>query len=148
MADPASPTAAALATGAAVSGTATAITVLQDAAVALLGVPLPVVLGGLTGALAARVFLPPAPFWAALGGSTLWTAIASFLAQLVQWLLGTAGRWAAGADAPVPAGALAGIALVVAALGPHALPVLVDRGPAALRRVLDAIKGGSGNGNG
>lgn len=138
MAEPAP--SAAIVAAAACSAAATWVCSAQDVALALLGVPLPVVLGGLTGALAARYWLPAVAFWSAAAGAGVWTIAAAILAQLVQWALGAV------TDKPVPAGALAGIALVAGGLGPFLAPVLIERAPAALRRVLDSIKGGSANG--
>lgn len=139
MAEPAT-SAAASATAAACTGAAAALCLAEDVALQLLGVPLTVVLGALTGALGARYFLPAVAFWPAAAGATIWTVAASILAEFARWALASA------IDKPVPAGALAGIALVTAALGPFIVPVLVERAPAALRRILDSIKGGQPNG--
>lgn len=138
MAEPTTSTATIAA--AACTAAATWICVMQDAALQLLGVPSSVVLGGLTGALVGRYSLPPMTFGAAVASATVWTVAASILAELLRWLLQAA------IDKPIPAGALAGLSLVAGAVGPRLLPVLIERGPAALRRVLDSIKGGSANG--
>lgn len=138
MAEPTTSTATAVA--AACTATAAWLCVAQDAAVQLLGVQLSVILGGLTGALVGRYFLPAMAFGAAVASTSVWTIAAAILAELMRWLL------QALIDKPIPAGALAGLALVAAAVGPHLLPVLIERGPPALRRILDSIKGGSANG--
>lgn len=126
---------AACAAGASAIGTA--ICTAADIAMQIFGVPLQVVLAALTGALGARVFLPPQPFWRAVVISLFWTFAGAFGAQLVLWFV---GWWT---SSPPPAGALAGIALAVAAAGQRVAPILWDKGGAALGRKLDGLwKGG------
>lgn len=108
-----------------------------DVAIQLFGVPLPVVLAALTGALGARVFLPPVSFWRAAAMAVFWTFAGSLGAQLALWV---ASLWLSGTPPP---GVLAGLALVVAAAGQRVAPILWDSGGAALQRKLDGLfKGG------
>lgn len=122
---------------AAVSAAGTWLTAAADVALQVFGVPLPVVMAALTGALGARVFLPPVSFWRAAAMAAFWTLAGAFGAQLVLWL---ASRWLEGAP---PAGALAGIALLTAGMGQRVAPILWESGGAALQRKLDGLfKGG------
>jgi apolipoprotein N-acyltransferase len=138
MAEPT--TSAGIVAATACTATVAWLCVVQDVALQLLGVPLSVLLGGLTGALGARYFLPPMAFWPAAAGAGVWTIAAAILAEMLRWMIQELG------SRPVPSGALAGIALVTAALGPHLLPVIIERAPAALRRLIDSIKGGRADG--
>lgn len=116
---------------------ATWLSVAADVALQLFGVPLPVVLAALTGALGARVFVPPVPFWRAVVMSVFWTCAGAFGAQLAMWL---AAMWVSGTP---PAGALGGLALVTSALGQRVAPILWENGGAALERKLNGMfKGG------
>ena len=115
----------------------TGFCIAADVAVQLFGVPLPVVLAALTGALGARVFLPPVSFWRAVAMSVFWTFAGAFGAQLALWL---ASKFISGTS---PSGALAGVALLVAFLGQRVAPILWESGGAALQRRLDGLfKGG------
>lgn len=115
---------------------------VKDLALELLGVPLPVVLLALTGAAGARFFSPPSPFWPGLVATSLWTIAGCGVAQLALW--GT-GQFVGGI---APAGALAGVALLVTFFGPTLVPVIRERGAAALARWFDSIRNGGGHGNG
>jgi hypothetical protein len=121
---------------AAASGSGAVLATVKGWVLELFGVPLPVFLAAAAGAFGARVFLPEAPFWRALALSTFWTLAAGWLAELVRWGL---ARWLAG-EAEMPTGALAGIALIVAAMGPRLAPVVMDKGTAAVGRWLDSIR--------
>lgn len=124
---------------AAVSGSGAVLATLQGWVLELFGVPLPVLLASAAGAFGARVFLPEAPFWRALALSTFWTFAAAWLAELVRWGL------ARSLNGEMPTGALAGVALLVAAMGPRLAPVVMDKGTAAVGRWLDSIRrGGDG----
>lgn len=122
----------------AASAAGTWISLAADVALQLFGVQLPVLLAALTGALIARVFLPPAPFWRAVATSTLWTLAGAFLAQLGLWIAST---WL---GAEPPQGALAGIAMVCAGLGQRVAPIVWEKGGDALGRKFDGLwrKGG------
>lgn len=119
----------------AVAGTAacTWFAVAAEVAMQIFGVPLPVLLASLTGALGARVFLPQQPFWRALFVSVFWTFAGAFGAQLVLWL---ASAWL---EKPPPPGVLAGVALLAAALGQRVAPILWNKGGEALERRLDGL---------
>ena len=129
---------------AAASGSGAVLATVKGWVLELFGVPLPVLLASAAGAFGARVFLPEAPFWRALALSTFWTMAGGWLAELVRWGL---ARWLAG---EMPTGALAGIALLVAAMGPRLAPVVMEKGTAAVGRWLDSIRspkqGGGGDG--
>lgn len=119
------------------SALTTGICIAADVAVQLFGVPLQVVLAALTGALGARVFLPPVSFWRAVTIAVFWTFAGALGAQLALWV---ASLWLSGAPPP---GVLAGLALGVAAAGQRVAPILWDSGGAALQRKLDGLfKGG------
>lgn len=115
------------------SGVGTWMALVSEAALQLFGVPLPVVLAALTGACGARVFLPPVPFLHAALSSVFWTATGTFLPQLLLWVAGS--LMTAGA----PAGVVAGIALMTAALGQRVAPIVWEKGGAALERKLDGL---------
>lgn len=100
----------------------------------LFGVPLPVFLAAEAGAFGARAFLPAAPFWRAFFVSQLWAIAGTATAQLALWV---AAKWLEGGTPPP--GALAGVALLIAALGQRFAPILWDRGGAALERRLDTL---------
>jgi hypothetical protein len=122
---------------AAVSAAGTGLCIAADIATQLFGVPLPVVMAALTGALGARVFLPPVSFWRAVVASVGWTFAGAFCSQFVMSLV---YRWIGGEPT---SGALAGIALLTAALGQRAAPILWESGGEALKRKLDGLfKGG------
>jgi hypothetical protein len=118
---------------AALGGVGAYVSLASDAAMQLFGVPLPVLLASLTGACGARVFLPPSPFWRAASSSFFWTFFGVFVPNLVLWI---ASQWVAAAP---PAGAVAGVALVTAALGQRVVPILWEKGGAALERKLDGL---------
>lgn len=119
------------------SAISTAVCMAADVAVQLFGVPLQVILAALTGALGVRAFLPPAPFWRATAAAAFWTVAGAILSQLALWVAGKA----MGSD--LPPGALAGVALLTAALGQRVGPILWVNGGEALKRKLDGLfKGG------
>lgn len=122
---------------AAASAIGTGISVAADVALQLFGVPLPVLLAALTGALGARVFLPPVAFWRAAAMSLFWTLAGAFLAQLALWAV---QKWLNGS---APTGALAGVALVISALGQRIAPILWNEGGEALKRKFRNLWNGS-----
>lgn len=122
------------------SAVATWVTVAAEVALQIFGVPLQVVLAALTGALGARVFLPPQGFWRAALVATLWTFAGAFGAQFAMWMV---GWWTSGSP---PAGALAGIALVTSAAGQRIAPILWEKGGEALSRKLDGLFKGDARG--
>lgn len=135
------PSAAGAFTVASTSGIAGGLAMVGDVALQLFGVPLPVLCASVTGACGARVFLPPATFWRAFWSSTFWTGAGVFASQFVLWM---ASKWLDGAP---PTGALAGIALALSAFGQRVVPILWDRGGAALERKLDQIWANKGDGS-
>ncbi len=122
---------------AAASALTTGLCAAADVALQIFGVPLPVLLAALTGACAARIFLPPVGFWQAFWMCVIWTCAGAFGVQLVQWL---ASSWM---SSQPPPGALAGIAMVAAFLGQRVAPILWENGGEALKRKIDGLfKGG------
>lgn len=114
------------------------LTSLSDAAVKLLGVPLPVVLGAAAGAFLARAYLPseradgtPIGYFRALTVSAAWTVGGSAAAPMVHALVpALVGMVIPGSTLALPAGALAGIAGLIAALpawGPKLWPLIAAR---------------------
>jgi hypothetical protein len=101
--------------GAAASAAGTWWSLLGDAAVQLLGVPLPVVLAAATGAFLARTYQVAQPILRAVAGSASWVVGACALAPLAAPI---AEKYAGIA---LPAGALAGAAFAIALAGPFAL---------------------------
>lgn len=99
----------------------------------LLGVPLAVVLAAATGAYGARSFTRSEGIARTLWGGALWTAAGVFGARLALWL---AGRYVPG---EAPEGALAGAALVLSALGQLLAPVVAQKLPVMVGRILDGI---------
>lgn len=106
------------------SGTGTWISAASDVVVQLLGVPLPVVLGAATGAFLARAYLPSSDpvtgehigFFRALAVSIGWTLAGSIAAPVVHAAVPTVATLVPGmGPLTLPAGALAGIAGLVAA---------------------------------
>lgn len=111
----------------------TVLSMVADVAAQVFGVPLPVLLASLTGALGARVFLPQQTFWRATVSATMWTVIGSFGSQLALWLV---GRWM---SADPPHGVLAGVALFTAFLGQRVMPIIWESGGEALKRKFDSM---------
>lgn len=105
-----------------------------DIAMAVFGVPLQVMLASACGSFGARAMLPTTSYRKALVGGLMWTFMGGWGAQLMQALIG----WALSAQLPV--GALAGCAIVTAALGQWLVePESVQRLRDAARRLLDGI---------
>lgn len=106
----------------------------KEIAAELFGVPLPVVLAAATGAFGSLSFVSATTYGKTLGIGVLWTVIGTFGSQLA---LSVVGAWL---GVTVPAGALAGAAILVAAAG----PVLVTKANVAklndaLGRYLDGL---------
>lgn len=121
------------------SALSTAICAAADVAMQVFGVPLPVVLAALTGACAARIFLPPAPFWRAFWMCAVWTAAGAFGVQLVLWVVSS---WI---GAP-PNGVLAGLAMLTSFLGQRVVPIVWEDGGEALKRKINSMFKGSDRG--
>lgn len=100
---------------AAASAAATWWSLIGDAAVQLLGVPLPVALAAATGAFLARTYQMATPLLHAIAGSSCWVVGACALAPLAAPL---AEKYAGMA---LPTGALAGAAFAISLGGPLAL---------------------------
>jgi hypothetical protein len=106
---------------AATTATATWWSLLGDVAVQLLGVPLPVVLAGATGAFLARTYQAATSFGRAFAGSASWVVGACALAPLADPI---AQKYA---GIVLPAGALAGAAFAIALAGPFLLRFGIDQ---------------------
>lgn len=124
-----------IATTSAATGVAAAWAAAKGVALELFGVPLPVVLAAATAAFAARSFLPPTTYTRALIGGMIWTLLASFLANFASAL---AGVWL---EKGLSAGALAGVALLIAGLGQFIAPVIIQKLPTAIGRRIDQLGG-------
>jgi len=119
--------------GAATTGVAAWLSVAGDVAVHLLGVPLPVVVAAIAGALLARVYLPALLFAAAFGRSIVWIIAGCVTAQGISSI------------ATLPVGVLGLIALLASGLGPKLWPVLVETAPQLLKSWLSKIGGKEGS---
>jgi hypothetical protein len=124
---------------AAVTGTFAVLATIKGVALELLGVPLPVVLAAATAAFAARSFLPPTTYPKALCGGIVWTLIGVFLSSLV---LSIVAAWTG--QEPASA-ALAGVALLIAGLGPLLWPVVKEKCPQVAGRWMDRLGGKNGS---
>jgi hypothetical protein len=127
------------AASAAVGGAAAAasgwMSTVGNVAVQLVGVPLPVVIAALAGALLARVYLPPLPFGAALLRAFLWLLVGCIGSQGVAEIITVT------ASISVPVGLLGGLAMLVSGLGPKLWPVLVEQAPLMLKHWLAKFGG-------
>lgn len=114
------------------------ISSISEAAIKLLGVPLPVVLGAAAGAFLARAYLPsaradgtPIGYFRALAVSAAWTVGGSAGAPMVHSLVpALLGAVMPGTTLALPAGALAGIAGLIAAApawAPKIWPLIAAR---------------------
>jgi hypothetical protein len=115
--------------GAATTGAAAWLSFAGNVAVQLLGVPLPVVVAAIAGALLARVYLPTIAFASALGRSVLWVVTGCVTAQGVS------------AVVTLPVGVLGISALLISGLGPRLWPVIVDASPELLKNFLSKLGG-------
>jgi hypothetical protein len=125
--------------GVATTGAAAWLAMAGDVAIQLLGVPLPVVVAAIAGALLARVYLPTLAFAAALGRSMVWAIVACVGSQGASAAIGVA-------SVTVPVGALGLVALLLSGLGPKLWPVLVEQAPLMLRGWLGKLGGGEPKG--
>lgn len=114
---------------------------ISAAAVEILGVPLPVVLAAIAGAFIARSYAPSGNFFASAAATIGWAVAGCVLAPLASWLL----KVATGVEAP--ANVQAGLALLVSAFLPIALPIVREKLPEIIKHWLDRAKGG-GNSKG
>lgn len=123
----------ATATAAAASGAGSVWALANDAAGALFGVPIAVVLAAAAGAFFARTFTPPSSFWAALRGGIGWTLAGAYTLPLVMHLSG------------FPPGIAASTAFVSSCLlqllAPVIVPMIVRRSPEWVRAWLDRWTG-------
>lgn len=120
-------------TVAAASGVAAWATVAADVALAIFGVPLPVVLAAATGAAGARTFVPHVSYARAVIEGLLWGAVGVFTAQFALWIVSLF-------SSTIPTGALSGAALLVSAGGQiFVTPEFIEAMRAAIRRRIDGI---------
>ena len=140
LADPIAQTKLAAAAISTSSGAGAVLAIVKDWVTELFGVPLPVLLAAATGAFGVRTYLPAATLIRALLGSGAWTLVGTYSAQL--------GLSVASAvfNAQVPATAIAGVALLFAALGQLAAPVVIQRLPGAIGAWFDKRSGKPGGG--
>lgn len=121
---------------AAATGIAAALSALKGAALELLGVPLPVVLAAATAAFAARSFLPPTTYLRAFASGIVWTLVGVYLSNLALTIA---------LDKEPKSAMLAGVALLIAGLGPLCWPVIQAKLPAAIGRRIDSLGGSNGD---
>lgn len=105
----------------------------SQVALELFGVPIQVVVAALTASFAAQTFRPLAGVLPTLGSGVLWAMIGSFGTHFAGVAL---GNWL---GITVPAGAHAGVAMIISGAAPFLAPVLIKEGPAALTRWLRNI---------
>lgn len=99
--------------GAAAGSAGTALAMLGDFALQVLGVPLPVVLASAAGAGLARSFADPVGFWRALALTTVWTIIGCAGAPLAQAIGPALVQLALNREVTLPANTLAALGAIV-----------------------------------
>ncbi len=119
-----------------VSAAGAVITTLRDVAMDVMGVPLPVVLAAIAGAFGARSYLAPVGFVRGVSGSMLWALIACGCAPLAQTIIAAMSGW------QLPTTALSGVAVLIAAGGQIAAPVVAEELPHLVRRCFAKFGGG------
>lgn len=124
--------------GASVAGAV--LTAAGDVALQILGVPLPVVLAAIAGAMLARAYLPPVGFFKAAARVLGWVVLGCALAPSAQAIV---AKVLSGA---LPTNALAGMAAIVAAA--EAWPMLLRWLRAEFPGVWTRIFGAKGGGDG
>ena len=107
--------------------------VAAQVAVELFGVPIQVVIAAITASFTAQTFRPLSGVLPTLGSGTLWAMVGSFGANFAVVAL---NAWF---SISIPAGALAGVAMIIAGAAPFLAPVLIREGPAAVARWLKNI---------
>lgn len=125
---------------AAASGAGAVATSIGEVTTPLLGVPLPVVLAAIAGAMLARAYLEPIGFFKSAGRVLGWVVLGCALAPLVQAI---GSKLLGGA---LPTNALAGMAAIVAAA--EAWPMLLRWVRAEFPGVWTRIFGAKGGGDG
>jgi len=116
------------------SGFAAWWAVATDIVLAVFGVPLQVMLASACGSFGARAMLPATTYGRALGGGLMWAMLGGWAAQLAQAIISYL------ISASLPVGALAGCAIIVAAIGQWLVePASVQKLRAAAGRLLDGI---------
>lgn len=99
----------------AVAGSATAsVLMLGDLAVAIAGVPLPVVLASAAGAGIARAMLPPTTFFSAVALSAAWTVVGCAGAPFAQAVAPAVIQFAFNREIVLPANTLAILGAAIA----------------------------------
>lgn len=115
--------------------TVTWLTSVSEATTAILGVPLPVLMGAIGGAFLARSYArPDMKYLTAVIESIAWTFAGCLSAPVVLEVTEKSGFG-------VPTAALALIALLIAALGPKLFPILAEGSSQYLRRWVDRHSG-------
>jgi hypothetical protein len=109
----------------------------KDVALELFGLPLSVVLAAAAGAFLVRSYLKPVGFLRGLWGSSCWTVIACFVTPLAHQGLASGMGWS------LSNAALAGVALLVAALGQVVAPVVITELPCWIKRWMRKLTGGA-----
>lgn len=100
--------------GAAAGSVSAAAAMLGDFALAVLGVPLPVVMSSAAGAGLARSFMEPTGFFRALGMTAIWTVLGCAGAPLAQALAPALIAATLNRDITLPANTLAALGAIIA----------------------------------
>jgi glucose uptake protein GlcU len=108
-------------------------TIANDAAAAIFGVPIGVLLAAAAGSFFARTFTPPATFWIAFRGGLAWTFAGAYTLPLVLHLSG----W----PSSIAASAAFVLSCALQLLAPAIVPVLIRNSPAWIRAYLDRLSG-------
>ena len=120
-----------LATGA---GAAALWALANDAAAAMFGLPIGVLLAAAAGAFFGRTFTPAAGFWLSLRAGVGWPLAGAYTLPLAMHHSGLPAKLAASAAFV--------LALTLQLLAPVLVPVIIAAAPAWLRRVLNSFAGG------
>lgn len=119
------------------SACASALTAASDVAMQLVGVPLPVVLAAIAGAMVARSYTPSTNYFSAISATLCWTVGGCALAPLLQAIAAKFG-------VNVPVNGLAALALIASGGMPLALPIVKQKAPEIIASWLDMLKGKGG----
>lgn len=125
---------------AAASGAGAVATSIGEVTTPFLGVPLPVVLAAIAGAMLARAYLEPIGFFKAAARVIGWVIVGCTLAPFAQAIFGKL------LGAALPTNALAGMAAIVASA--EALPMLLRWLRSEFPGVWTRFFGAKGGGNG
>lgn len=121
------------ATAAGASGAGSVWAIANDAAAALFGVPISVLLAAAAGAFFARTFTPASSFLATMRGGIGWTLAGAYSIPLIMHL--------AGLPSSIAASAAFVLSCVGQLLAPKVVPMLIEMSPVWIRSWLDRFFG-------